>query len=131
QVMVLTRGGEEKSPYQDIVTVAVVDGKWRITEISCAQGEIAPERAYDFEHEGFLLKSVPPPLDPQYWHLVYEENGQLGHTVPLFFSAESICIDGAGNESICVPTQFTDASPAFLQAAMTEAGAAVRRLQLK
>ncbi len=90
QVMMLARGLETKSPFQTIVTLAAVDGQWQMTDISCAQGEVAPEKAFDFEREGYLLKAVPPPLNPDQWHLVYEENGKQGHTVPLTVTAESI-----------------------------------------
>ncbi len=131
QIMVLARGGEEKSAYQAVVTLKAVDGMWRIAEIACAEGDVAPEREHDFEREGFLLKSVPPPLDPQYWHLVYEENGQLGHTVPLLFSNESICVTANGSESNCDVSQFTEAARVLLQADMIEVGAQVKRIQFK
>lgn len=131
QIMVLARGGEEKSAYQAVVTLKAVEGTWRISEIACTHGDVAPEQEHDFEREGFLLKSVPPPLDSQYWHLVYEENGQLGHTIPLFFSSESICISANGSESGCDPAQFTEAAKVLLQADMTEAGAQVKRIQFK
>lgn len=131
QIMILTRGGEEKSPYQAVVSVQAVEGKWQINKINCTQGETAPEREFDFERSGFLLKSVPPPLNPEYWHLVYEENGVLGHTVPLFFSAESICVATDGTESVCDESQFTEASEVYLQAGMTEAGATVQKIEFR
>lgn len=128
QVAVLARGFEVPSPYQALVTLTAVDGKWQISSINCTQGEVAPVREYDFERSGFLLKaSVPPPLNPEYWHLVYEEVGKPGHTLPLFFDAESICILG-GVEAVCDPSQFMEASKVLLQADMLEAGADVRRV---
>jgi hypothetical protein len=128
QIMMLARGGEEKASDQAIVTLGVDNGNWIITDISCATGEMPPERDFAFEQEGFLLKSVPPPLNPDYWHLVFEQQGVMGHTVPLFFNADSTCIDTAGAESICDADQFTEASKVLVQADMTEAGAEVKRL---
>lgn len=130
QVIIFARGFEEKSPYQAIVSLqGAGDTSWQITDISCSTGEVAPEQAYDFEQAGFLLKSVPPPLDPDRWHLVFEQAGVMGHTVPLFFTPESICILTDGSESTCDPDAFTDATPVTVQADMTEAGATVHRLQ--
>lgn len=130
EVLVFGRGFEQKSSEQAAVTLRVVDGVWEITEIFCASGESAPEREFSFEKEGYILKSVPPPLDPEYWHLVFEENGELGHTVPLFFDAESNCIALNESESVCSEDDFTDALKVFVQAQMTEAGASVKRLQM-
>lgn len=129
QIIVLARGLEEKSPFQAIVTLEAKDSKWQMSEIKCSQGEVAPEREYDFERAGFILKSVPPPLNSDLWHLVYEENGIMGHTVPLTFTEASVCISTDGIEGLCDESTFTEATPATLQADMTESGAIVRRLQ--
>lgn len=128
QIMMLARGGEEKAPNQATVTLGSDNGSWVITDISCATGELPPEREFSFEQEGFLLKSVPPPLNPEYWHLVFEQQGVMGHTVPLFFAADSVCIDTAGTETLCDTEQFTEATKVLVQAEMTEAGAEVKRL---
>ena len=128
QVIVLARGFEEKSPYQSVVTLSAVEGKWQITKIDCTQGEVPPEREYDFERSGFLLKSVPAPLNPEYWHLVYEEAGKPGHTLPLFFDTESICVSTSGEESVCNPASFVEPSKVLLQADMLDTGADVRRV---
>lgn len=128
QIMVLARGWEEKSPFQAVVTLQGVKDKWIINDINCVTGELPPTREYDFEKEGYLLKSVPPPLDSNYWHLVFEQNGQSGHTVPLFFTANSVCIYSEDEEKTCVPDEFTDATKVYLQAGMTEVGATVERL---
>jgi hypothetical protein len=129
QVMMLARGLELKSPFQSVVTLAAVDGQWQMTDIVCSQGDVAPIKDFDFEREGFLLKSVPPPLNPDFWHLVYEENGQMGRTVPLTINAESICVQPNGTESPCDESSFRDATKVFLRADMSEVGATVRRLE--
>lgn len=129
QFMILARGGEEKAANQAIVTLEVQNNEWKITAIDCATGELPPEKDFPFEQEGYILKSVPPPLNPEYWHLVFEQADVMGHTVPLFFNAESICIDLDNNESACAVDQFKDATKVLVQADMTEAGAAVKRMR--
>jgi hypothetical protein len=128
QVMILARGFETKSPYQAIVDLDAIDGNWQITKIECLQSEVAPTREYQFEHSGYLLKSVVAPLNPEYWHLVYEENGKPGHAVPLFFDAESICVAVGGTETVCDPSQFAEPAKVLLQADMLDTGADVRRV---
>jgi hypothetical protein len=129
QLMMLARGTDERSTYQAVVTLRAVSGEWQIADISCAQGDIPPDRDYDFENEGFLLKSVPPPLDPDTWHLVYEQNGIMGHTLPLTIDESSVCVDASGSEASCDESNFRDATKVFLRADMTETGAIVRRLE--
>jgi len=80
-------------------------------------------------YEGNLLKSVPPPYDPNYWHLVYAQNGTLGYVVPLFFSAMSMCTDIRGNESVCDPSQFIEVQKVMLRGDMTELGVEVKQLE--
>jgi len=129
QFMVLARGGEERASNQAIVTIKVENGAWKITAIDCATGEIAPVRDFPFEQEGYILKSVPPPLNQDLWHLVFEQAGVMGHTVPLFFTSESMCIDIDNTESVCAVEQFKDATKVLVQADMTEAGAEVKRMR--
>ena len=128
QIMILARGFETKSPYQTIATLSAVDGLWQITKIECLQGEVPPEREYDFERTGFLLKSVPAPYTAGNWHLIYEEDGTPGHVLPLFFDAESICVATDGAEAVCDPNQFIEPSEVLLQAYMLDTGADVRRV---
>ncbi len=130
QVMVLARGGE-KSPYQAQVDLKAVGGQWQISKIFCSQGEVAPEREFGFDKEGYLLKSVPPPLDSNYWHLVYEENGVLGHTVPLSFNQDSVCLKTDGAMSVCDPTSFIEPTLVLVQAEMLETGAVVKKLHFR
>ena len=121
----------EGSTTQALATLEVIDYKWQITDIECTSGETAPEREYSFEKEGFLLKNVPEPLDSRYWHLVFEQDGQMGHTVPLFFDESSVCIATNGEEAVCNPDQFTEAGAVYVQAEMSESGATVKRLQFE
>ena len=131
QVQILARGGETKSPYQALVDLKAIEGKWQISQISCTQGETAPVREFNFEQEGYLLKSVPPPLDSKYWHLVYEIRGEKGHTVPLFIDDKTICISLDKSESICNPNSFIEPALVFVQADMLESGAVVKKLHFK
>jgi hypothetical protein len=130
EVQVLGRGGAEKSPEYALVGLTAVNGMWQISSITCVSGESAPEREFAFDKEGFLLKGVPPKLNPDFWYLVFEENGKAGHVAPLAFDTSSICISPEGNESVCDPTQFINPSKAHVKGGMTEAGAVVKRIQL-
>lgn len=131
QIMMMARGEEEKSGHLSIATLKLVENKWQIVKVECTQGEVAPFSEFSFEKRGFLLKSVQPPLNPEFWHLVYEENGQLGYTVPLIFDGESLCTSLAGEESVCNPEQFIEASKVFVQSDMTESGAQVKRMKFE
>jgi len=129
EVLVLGRGAGEKSSEQAAVSMEVVDGAWQITAITCASGETAPEREFAFDNEGFLLKGQAP-LNPEYWYLVYEQNGEAGHTVPLFFGSESTCIGLDASEAVCDEASFVNPSKVRIQAGMTESGAEVQRMTL-
>jgi hypothetical protein len=128
QIMVLARGLEERSPYQAVVTLTAVNGNWQISKIECLQGEVPPEREYDFERNGFLLKSVPAPYATGEWHLIYEENGTPGHVLPLFFGAGSVCVAADSTEAVCDPSKFVEPAKVLLQAGMLDTGADVRRV---
>lgn len=131
QIQMLPRGNTERTGAQAVVSLVVQNGAWVISDIYCSTGEVGPEREYSFEQEGYLLKSVPEPLNSDYWHLVFEQNGQGGYTAPLFFDAESICISQDGTEAVCNPDTFIEPAAAYVQAEMTEAGANVKRIQLR
>src|SRR5690606_13259273 len=64
---------------QAIVSMVAKNGLWQITDISCGNGETGPQGEFSFDRSGFLLKQVPAPLNSENWHLVYEEEGVLGH----------------------------------------------------
>lgn len=130
QVLVTSR--QEGMTGQAVITLLRLGSGWYIDDIECSAGEFAPEQGeFSFEREGFLLKSVPEPLDSRYWHLIFEENGEPGHFVPLLFDEESMCEAADGTQSVCNPDQFTDAEPAFVQGDMTELGLEVKRLKLR
>ena len=129
EVQILIMAKAEDLLGQAVITLKPVDGRWKITDIVCGTGETAPEREFTFQEPGYLLKNVPPPLDSQYWHIVFKQEGVLGHTVPLFFNEQSNCIASNGTGSVCNPDQFTEASQAIVAGEMTESGLTVQRLE--
>jgi hypothetical protein len=128
QILVFAKDDDLKG--QAVVTLNRLNEGWYIDDISCSAGEVPPDREFTFEKEGFLLKSVVAPLNPEYWHLIYEENGQLGNAVPLFFSGESTCADAEGNTETCDTTKFMETSKALIKGQMTESGVDVIQLEI-
>lgn len=130
QVSVVARG--VKVPEQAVVTLMVQDAKWLISDITCSQGENAPEREFSFEREGNILKqSLQAPLDASQWHLIYEKDGVPGYAIPLLFDETSVCVAADGTEQLCVPDQLSEATAVSIKGAMQEAGALVKRMELK
>lgn len=129
EIIMLPRGTEGPRQGQAIVTLAAVDGQWQIGSIKCNNGDVAPEREYTFDYQGYLLKSVPPPYETGKWHLVYAQDGVMGFVAPLFFNEESICIATDGTESVCTPDSFNEATQVTIKGNMSETGAEVKRLQ--
>lgn len=129
QVQVLGRLEGEKLSEQAVVTLERKNDAWRITEIQCLQGESAPEREFTFDREGYLLKSVPEPLDANYWHLVFEQNGTKGHTVPLF-TDEAECTLLDGTIETCDMSKVDEATRAKVKGQMTESGVSVQFIEL-
>lgn len=129
EVQVLGRGYETKSPHFALVHLAAVDGAWQIDRIECRTGESGPEREFSFIQSGQLLKSVPEPLNSEYWHLVFTENDVAGNAVPLFFSDSSQCVASDGSTEVCDPSQFSEAARATVTGNMTEAGVDVVEIQ--
>ena len=127
QVLVMSR--DKEFPRQAIVSLLKYKDGWFINDIQCSLGEFAPEREFSFDTEGFLLKSVAPPLKAGTWHLVFEQNGQPGHVVPLFFNAESSCQEIDGTAGACDTSTFIEPSKARVQGEMSETGVTVKRLQ--
>lgn len=129
KIMVIARG--EKMPGQAIVTLVPKNDMWAIDEIKCSYGETAPQTGeFSFEQEGQLLHSVPPPLDPDYWYLVYEVDGVMGYTAKLIFDNESTCSEG-GETGTCDVSTFEETNPAFVQGEMSETGLVVKHLELR
>lgn len=118
------------STEQAIVSLKALNGGWYISGITCAPGEFAPDREFTFEHEGFLLKQVPPPLDANHWHIVFEDNGELGHFAPLFFSSTSTCIID-GNTTACNPDALTETAKVSVRGQMSEYGVDVVSLEVQ
>ncbi len=120
-----------------LATQVVVDldkraeGFWLIKDISCGSGEQAPDVGeFSFDREGFLMKdSLPAPLDSQYWHLVFEQNGVMGHTAPLFLSGESNCILKDGEEKVCTDEVLFETMRVTVKGSLTEAGVDVKRIE--
>ncbi len=127
QVLVVSR--DKNVTEQAVITLTRYNDGWYLSDIQCSPGEFAPEREFSFDMEGFLLKSVQAPLKTGTWHLVFEQNGQPGHVVPLFFNAESICQDFDGSTAACDSSTFIEPSKARVQGEMSETGVTVKRLQ--
>lgn len=127
QVVVLST--QKDMTAQSIATLVALNGGWYIDDITCTLGEFAPEREFSFEHEGFLLKSVPPPYNPANWHIVFEENGQQGHVAPIFFDAASMCTDLKGTSAVCVPDELVQTTKVHIQGQMSEYGVQVKNLK--
>ncbi len=130
QAQVLVMPARQSMQSQASVTLLKQNGGWYVADIECTTGESAPEREFSFEKEGLLLKDVPEPLDSRYWHLVFEQNGQGGHTVPLFFDEESRCEGPGQAASPCDPAELTQTSKALVQGEMTEEGVKVKHLKV-
>jgi len=125
---VLITSKDKKVTEQALISLVGQDGGWYIDDIKCSSGEFEEEKEFSFEREGFLLKSsVPSPYDSKNWHLVFAENGQDGHVVPLFFNTESQCTDLDGNKSACQPDKFTETTKVFVRGQMTERGVNVKQ----
>ena len=128
QLMILAKDKESKG--QAVVDLKAHDNLWEITDITCLFGETAPPQGeFSFDKEGQLLKSVPPPLNPDYWHLVFEENGQFGHTVPLLLDENSECTKANGEKSVCTEDMLTQTVTVRVQGDMEEAGLKVKKIQ--
>ena len=126
---VLVNAKEPGITAQSVFALKRQNEGWYIDNITCYPGEFEAPREFSFEKEGYLLKNVPPPLDAQYWHIVFEDNGEKGHTVPLLFNVESTCVAVDGSTAVCAPDQFTEASKVHVYSQMTELGADVVRLE--
>lgn len=73
------------------VHLVVENGAWKVDRVS-----IPDESAAQFEAEGNLVRNNPG-LEPNAWHLVYEQPGKPALTMRLNFASSSIC--AVGNEN--------------------------------
>lgn len=126
---VLITSKDKSQTAQAVVTLKPQDGGWYIDDISCSAGEGGPTAEFSFDHEGYLLKSVPPPLNKKYWYVIYEENGVKGQYAPLFLSKTSACQSVDGAKSVCDVATFTDAKKVHVYGQMTETGVDVTRIE--
>ncbi len=129
ETRVLVMAKEKELTAQSVFTLKRHNDGWFIDSILCAPGEFEIPREFSFESEGFLLKNVPPPLNAEYWHIVFEQNGEQGHAVPLLFDAESSCISTDKTATVCVPEQFTEAVKIHVYGQALESGVTVKRLE--
>lgn len=129
EARVLVMAKDKKLSAQSVFTLKRLNGGWFISSIACSPGEFDLPREFSFDREGYLLKSVPPPLDSKLWHIVFEENDELGHAVPLFFTATSTCMSADRKEEICVPDEFVEAVKIHAYGQMSERGVEVKRLE--
>ena len=130
EAQILVTSKDKNVTSQAFVTLNKYNDGWYINDIQCSLGEFAPEREFSFEKGGYLLKgSIPKPYNPKNWHLVFEDNGEPGHVVPLLFDSGSQCVGLDGGKSVCKPDQFTEATKVFVRGQMTERGANVKQLE--
>lgn len=127
---IIVRSSSREQFGQALVTLAAKNGLWQITEISCGNAEAGPQGEFSFDKAGFLLKQVPAPLDPNYWHLVFQEAGVLGHAVPLFIDESSVCAQKDGTEVACNEDFLKETIPARVKGELTETGVQVKRIEL-
>lgn len=132
EIIILDKTPSSTEPFsQAIVSLTKNDTAWNITNISCSTGEVAPVSEYDFDHEGYLIKSLPAPYKTGEWHLVFEQSGQMGYVAPLLFSTTSICSAAGGAEATCYPELFTEGTTAKVVGDMYEEGVSVVKLEIK
>lgn len=129
KVRVLVMAKEKELTAQSVFTVVRHNDGWFIQDISCSPGEFDIPQEFTFNEEGHLLKGEHSPLNPKYWHLVFEENGEQGHFAPLLFTATSTCVAKNASVSVCVPEQFIEASKVHVYGQMTDIGPIVARLE--
>lgn len=128
KAQILVTSKDTKVTNQATVTLIGSNNSWYIDSIECSLGEFGVEREFSFEKGGFILKSsIPSPFNPKDWHLIFEENGELGHVVPLFYDSESQCTSLDGSKSVCTPDKFTEATKVFVRGQMTERGLSVKQ----
>lgn len=130
KTQILVTASKATTTEQAIVTLLHTPEGWYINEIKCSAGDIGVDREFSFDTDGYLLKSDAKPLDGKHWYLVFEENGEKGHFVPLLLSPESMCTTVTGVTAVCNPDVFVQASKAHVQGQMTETGVTVKTIKV-
>ncbi|QQR65311.1 hypothetical protein IPH92_01880 [Candidatus Kaiserbacteria bacterium] len=129
EARILIMAKEKELTAQSVFTLKRIGDGWFIDSVACTPGEFAPLREFSFEKEGYLLKNLPAPFDPQNWHIVFIEDGEEGHVVPLFFDTKTVCRTTPKTDAPCVPDQFMSGTKIHVYSQMTERGAEVKRLE--
>ncbi len=129
EARILIMAKEKELTAQSVFTLKRIGDGWFIDSIICAPGEFALPREFSFEEEGYLLKDLPTPFNPQDWHIVFTEDGEGGHVVPLFFSTTTVCRSLDQSEAPCIPVKFVNGTKIHVYSQMTERGAEVKRLE--
>jgi len=130
QILVLSK--EPKQASQTVFVLKRLNEGWFIDDILCLQEEPDMNREFTFEHEGGiyrggLYKKVQTEDNKDYWSLLYTQDSKV-YTAQLIFTADSMCTDIAGNESVCDPSQFTEMK-VMIQGQMTENGVTVTQVK--
>ena len=131
KVQLLVMDKDKEKTEQAVVTLAKLGEGFYIDTIECSLGEFAPEREFTFVRDGQLLKSVPAPLNADFWHIIFTENNIRGNAAPLFFDDNSMCIEANGGEAVCNPDTFTEAAGATVYGEMSEIGVEVKRIEFR
>ena len=129
KVRILIMAKEKELTAQSVFTLNRIGDGWFIDSVTCAPGEFELPREFSFEREGYILKNLAVPFNPQDWHIVFTENGEEGHVVPLFFSTTTVCRSLDNSEAPCIPDQFVNGTKIHVYSQMTERGAEVTRLE--
>ncbi len=129
ETRILIMAKEAELTAQSVFTLKRFGDGWFIDSVACTPGEFALPREFSFEKEGYLLKDLPTPFNPQDWHIVFTEDGEAGHVVPLFFGTDSLCHSLELTEALCAPDQFVSGTKIHVYGQMTERGAEVKRLE--
>ncbi len=130
KAQVLVTSKDKSMPKQAVVDLMKTSDSWVMSGIKCTNGEVAPEREFTFEQEGFLIKnSVPKPFNNKNWHIVFTQDGKPGNVAPLLFDPKSQCTALDGTKGVCKPDSFMETSKVMVHGQMTERGVTVVRLE--
>jgi hypothetical protein len=99
-----------------------------IDSIRCTEGEVAPDREFTFENEGFLAKNVPAPYTSGRWHIAYVENKEL-ILAPINTNDSSVCIQSNGDEGACNLTDDLEAKQVKVYGDLSETGVEVKKIE--